>query len=63
MSGTHHFFASIESFDDSNFIADFLVDVFVNSFGNFGVDATSNLAIDPVLSSIMLLFFDLLAFG
>lgn len=63
MSSSHHSFAPIKSFDHRNSIADFLVHVFVNSFGNCGVNATSNLAINPVFSSTIPLFSDLLAFG
>ncbi len=48
MSGSSHSSTTIESSNRSNYMPDFLAGVLANPFCNFDMDASSNLAIDPV---------------
>lgn len=48
MSGSPCSSIPVESTDPTNSISDFLADVLLNLFGNFGIDASSNLAVNPV---------------
>lgn len=52
-SGSPHSSTSVKYFDASNSIPDFLADILANSFSNFIVYASFNLAVAPASSSAM----------
>lgn len=49
-SGSPRFYAPVEFSNPSNFIPDFLTDVLTNPFGDFNVNASSDLAVASVPS-------------
>ena len=53
VSSSSYPFAFIKFFESSNSIVDFLVDVLVNPFGDFGIDVFLNLVINPVSFPIL----------
>lgn len=56
ISGSPRFSTPIKFFKPSNSRADFLADVLANLFGDFGINTSSNLVIDPVPSPTLGLF-------
>lgn len=56
ISGSPPPFVPVKSSDPNNFMADFLVNIFVNPFGNLDVDASSNHFVDLVFSLAILFF-------
>lgn len=58
-----HLSTLVESFNHSNSMADFLINILTNLFSNFDMDASSNLVVDPMPSPAIPFFSNLLVFS
>ncbi len=63
VSNSPHSSAPIESSKPNNSMADFLANVLANPFGDFGIDTSFDLVVDPVLSPTVPSISDLPALG
>lgn len=62
MSDSPRLSAPVKSFNPNNSMTDFLANVLANHFGDFSINASSNLVVDPTPSLAMSFFSDLPTF-